>query len=93
MKHCVYILVILFTILACSTSQNTVAVNKNGAVNDTIRIANDSLEYEVVIIDNGFSMWLNSRAFPRNYHSQSFLENKNIMYVTEWNSRVLQPMS
>ena len=58
---------------------------------DTIRIANDALEYEVIIIDAGFNSWLVSRAFPRNYHSQSFLENKNRFYITEWNNRVLQP--
>ena len=59
--------------------------------NDTIRIANDSLEYEVIIIDPGFSTWLASRSFPRGYHSQSYMENKNIFYITEWNNRVLQP--
>jgi hypothetical protein len=96
MKNCLYILVLLFTIIACSTaSKNTVAANSpvkpNSAVNDTVRIANDSLEYEVIIIDNGFSTWLASMALPRNYYSLSYLENKNYLYVTEWNNRVLQP--
>jgi hypothetical protein len=58
---------------------------------DTVRIANDSLEYEVIIIDAGFSGWLAGRSFARGYHSQSYLENKNIFYVNEWNNRVLQP--
>ncbi|MFH6996995.1 DUF6146 family protein [Flavobacterium sp. FlaQc-57] len=96
MKKCIYILLLLFTIIACSTaSKNAVATNtpstQNKTVNDTVRIANDSLEYEVIIIDNGFSTWLASRAFPRNYHSLSYLENKNYQYVTEWNNRVSQP--
>jgi len=59
--------------------------------NDTIRIANDSLQYEVIIIDPGFSTWLATRAYPRGYHSQSYMENKNQLYVSEWNRRVLQP--
>lgn len=59
--------------------------------NDTIRIANDSLEYEVIIIDPGFSTWLISSAYPRGYHSLAYLENKNQIYVREWNNRVLQP--
>jgi hypothetical protein len=50
--------------------------------NDTIRIANDTLEYEVIIIDPGFSTWLASRSLPRNYHSQSYLENKK--YTVGW---------
>jgi hypothetical protein len=95
MRNSVYILILLFVVIACSTtSKNIAEANlpaKNAAVNDTVRIANDSLEYEVIIIDNGFSTWLMSRAYPRNYHSLSYLENKNNQYITEWNSRVLQP--
>jgi hypothetical protein len=72
---------------------DTIQIAKNDVkvTNDTVRIANDSLEYEVIIIDPGFSTWLASRSFPRGYHSQSYLENKNIFYVTEWNNRVIQP--
>jgi hypothetical protein len=93
MKNAVYILIILVTIIACSTAKTNVEqpVTKNVALSDTVRIANDSLEYEVIIIDNGFSTWLASRAFPRQYYSQSYLETKNRLYITEWNNRVLQP--
>lgn len=81
--------------MACSTGtkNNPVPTNSKSkiALNDTIRISNDSLEYEVIIIDNGFSSWLASRAQPRNYYSQSYLETKNQFYVLEWNNRVNQP--
>ena len=63
--------------------------SKNSA--DVVRIANDSLEYEVIIMDSGFSSWLASRAKPRGFYSESYLENKNQLYVSEWNSRALQP--
>ena len=96
MKKIIYILILIFTIVACSTASKSNAVastssKSNSGVNDTIRIANDSLEYEVIIIDNGFNTWLASRAYPRNYHSLSYLEQKNYLYVTEWNNRVVQP--
>ena len=104
MKNYFYIVtLILFLLLSCNSKKSVVAIPernftvKNDSVKndlkitDTIRIANDSLEYEVIIIDAGFSAWLASRSFPRGYHSQSYLENKNIFYVTEWNYRVLQP--
>lgn len=83
----------LATIIGCTTSKSVVskAENSNPSVKDTVRIANDALEYEVIIIDPGFSTWLVSRAFPRNYHTQSYLENKNKLWISEWNSRVLQP--
>lgn len=72
---------------------DTVKIAKKSikVTNDTVRIANDSLEYEVIIIDPGFSTWIAGRAFPRGYHSQSYLETKNIFYINEWNQRVLQP--
>lgn len=58
---------------------------------DTIRIANDEIEYEVIIIDAGFTSWFNSYAKPRGYYSQNYLEARNIIWVTEWNRRVLMP--
>lgn len=83
----------LAIIVGCTTSKPVVskAENPNPTANDTVRIANDALEYEVIIIDPGFSTWLVSRAFSRNYHTQSYLENKNRFWISEWNSRVLQP--
>ncbi|MBU2062716.1 MAG: hypothetical protein KKH44_12825 [Bacteroidetes bacterium] len=86
---------LLLTVFFCSCNASKEFPSQkqttNDRVSDTIRISNDELEYEVVIIDSGFSSWLASRAFPRNYHSQSYLENKNRLWVDEWNRRVLQP--
>ena len=57
---------------------------------DTIRIANDSLQYEIIIIEPGFNAWLTTQK-TRNYYSQQYLENHNIRFVTQWNNRVAQP--
>jgi hypothetical protein len=106
-KHLYIFTLICILILSCNSNKSAVSnpeksvTIKNDSLqiankavkitNDTIRIANDSLEYEVIIIDSGFSSWLASRSFPRGYHSQSYMENKNYFYITEWNNRVLQP--
>lgn len=58
---------------------------------DTVRIANDSIEYEIIIIEPGFYQWLNSIAHPRGYYTQQFMENRNRIYVTNWNIRVNSP--
>jgi signal peptidase I len=94
MKSNVYIvLIVLASLFSCKTSKTTLPnTAKTVAQGDTVRIANDKLEYEVIIIDPGFSTWLVSTALPRNYYSQNYLENKNRIWVSEWNSRVLQPM-
>jgi hypothetical protein len=89
----VFILLLGIITISCTAKkpENTSKQKHIASKSDTIRIANDSLEYEVIIIDNGFNNWLNSRSLPRNYHSLFFLENKNQLYVNEWNNRVLQP--
>mgnify|MGYP000860079583 CR=1 FL=1 len=58
---------------------------------DTVRIANDKLEYEIIIIEPGFNSWLVRMAKPEGYYSIEFLEGRNQIYVAEWNRRVLQP--
>jgi hypothetical protein len=92
MKNLIYISIILLVIIGCSTSKSSVATTDKPKTesNDTIKIVNEELHYEVIIIEPGFDFWLNSTAYPRGYHSQKYLENKNYLYVTEWNNRVLQ---
>ena len=95
MKKSIYIIaIIICVIVGCRTSKSVVVEKEKptGIKSDTIRIANDKLEYEVIIIDPGFSSWLASNAQPRNYHSQSYLESKNQIWISEWNNRVRQPM-
>lgn len=94
MKTIVYLLSLIVLITIGCKSTNTSfpsAIKSTNPSNDTVRIANDELEYEVLIIDPGFNNWLNSSALPRGYYSQSYLENKNQLYVNEWNNRVAQP--
>lgn len=94
MKKIVGVLaIIVFALMSCKSQEdfNRTDNETTLASNDTIRIANDELEYEVIIIDPGFKGWLNARARKRGYYSKEFLENKNLQWVTAWNSRVNNP--
>jgi len=71
------------------TEEEKMAFNRKEA--DTVEIASDSTEYEVIIIDPGFNFWLQSVARPEGYYSQPFLENRNQIFVINYNQRVLQP--
>ncbi|WP_340198706.1 DUF6146 family protein [Ascidiimonas sp. W6] len=81
----------------CSTSQSNDTISEkerrafNSTTKDTIKITNDSLEYEIIIFEPGFNFWLNSVARPKGYYNQNFLENRNRLLVLEWNNRVRQP--
>ncbi len=91
----------IFTIfiltINCGTSKNSLKITEaekqafEQTKGDTIAISSDKTEYEIIIIEPGFTTWLNSIAKPRNYYSQSFFENRNWIMVNEWNQRVLQP--
>lgn len=94
MKKLLFLGLILLSFWACNSSK-TMAVNEDKTsqpkASDTIRIANEELEYEIIIIDPGFNSWVISQAKPRNFYSQSYLEGRNRVYVAEWNNRALQP--
>ncbi len=66
-------------------------VTSTASLSDTVRIANDSLEYEILIIEPGFNAWVISQR-PRGYFSETFLEARNRLYVMEYNQRVIQPL-
>lgn len=94
MKSYVALFLIIVAVIAACSTQNKVSDNTavaGAAANDTVRIANDDLEYEIIIIDPGFNGWLAGRARPRGHYPQEYFENKNWVWVTEWNSRVMQP--
>ena len=94
MKKIVISLLLIIALASCHFDKNIVPKEKKSIAektSDTIRIANDSLEYEVIIIDSGFNSWLYGNAQPRGFYSESYLENRNQIYVTEWNNRVMQP--
>ena len=95
MKKIVISLLLIIALASCHFDKNIVPKEKKSTAektSDTIRIANDSLEYEVIIIDSGFNSWLYGNAKPRGFYSESYLENRNQIYVTEWNNRVMQPL-
>ncbi len=94
MKYLFYSILICGLLMACNTPNKVTASNEMNQIkdNDTVTIANDAIEYEIIIIEPGFNFWLNSTARPEGYYSQEYLESRNRLYVMEWNQRVLNPI-
>ena len=96
MKTFIYILLVCGLLIGCNSSKTISSSDTQDVIDrvetDTVRIANDELEYEIIIIEPGFESWLIGRAKPEGYYSQSFLENRNRFLVAEWNRRALQPL-
>lgn len=93
MKKLALLIITMAFIVSCKTTNNMSTNDKESQKKeqDTVRIANDKLEYEIIIIEPGFNSWLERMAKPEGYYSQEFLEGRNQIYVSEWNRRVLQP--
>jgi len=95
MKNLVLTLCIIIMAFSCNTTKETPNTESNEKpltqVGDTIRLSSDDLEYDIIIIEPGYNSWLQSVAKPEGFYTQTYLENKNIRYVQEWNSRVMQP--
>lgn len=91
MKTSLSIVLIFLLIISCNSFLNTTSTTKDPLPEHAVRIANDSLEYEIIIIDIGFEAYLNSIARPASFYSQQYYETRNRLYVTEWNIRFQNP--
>lgn len=96
MKKIIPFIVLIALIVSCKSYDNDQTINNSndsGLVeNDTVSISSDESDYEIIIIEPGFNAWLQSRARPRGFHSQQWLESRNALLVQSWNQRNLQPM-
>ena len=92
MKNLIYFFAIALTVISCGTTNTKNASDSKKDIEEAVVISNDSLEYEIIIYDIGFSTYLNTIAKPMGYHSQNYLEAKNNFYVIEWNIRANNPI-
>jgi len=89
---------LLLVVTSCNSSKNTIETTAEEKIafaqkeGDTVEIVSDKTEYQIIIIEPGFNFWLQSIARPEGYYSQSWLENRNQIFVMNWNQRVIQPM-
>lgn len=89
MKYLLAIILFAVTIIACESTKSTVTNTASSSTQgDTIRIANDSLEYEILIIEPGFNAFMVTQQ-PRGYYGLRYLENKNRLWVNEYNQRAM----
>ena len=92
MKYLLTFLIFVLLMMSCDANK-TITKDSNvnlGVENDTIRMANDDLEYEILIIDPGFNSFILTQP-PRGHYGLTYLENKNRNFVLEYNNRARNP--
>ena len=88
LKFYTYLITFTFFVISCGSLPTK---NISNVKEQPVVIANEALQYEVIIIDQGFTSFLNTTARPKEYYSNSYLKNKNRVYVNVWNSRARNP--
>lgn len=86
MKKLIFITAFLAFVMGCESTKTTTQ-DTSSSLSDTLRIANDEIEYEIIIIEPGFNSWLLSQP-GKGYHGLASLEMKNRRMVAEYNRRV-----
>jgi cytochrome c biogenesis protein ResB len=95
MKTTFYVLAIIIAVSSCTSYKDTGtkrSTESTSMVNDTVRIANDSLAYEILILEPGFNAWLVTQR-PRGFYAQTTMEQTNFLKVTNYNLRVNNPIA
>lgn len=92
MRKLIFYLAIGFFIVSCGSTTKSIATQDAELPEGAVRIANEELEYEIIIMDNGFESYLYSIAKPAHFYTQEYYESKNKIYVTHWNMRARQPL-
>ena len=82
----------VFFLFSCNTNKKFSSENREKLTSDTIHISNPDLEYDVIIIDGGFTSWFNTYSKPKSFYTQTYLENRNRFWILEWNNRARNPM-
>ncbi len=89
-KQIVFYFLISIILWSCGTNSIGVSTTEK---EEPVVIANDSLEYEIIIIDPGFSYFLNSVAQQKGFYSQEYMEARNRVWVNTWNQRARNTLS
>ncbi|NVJ89312.1 MAG: hypothetical protein HWD82_07715 [Flavobacteriaceae bacterium] len=84
LKYLIFLTIFASLLYACGSS---LINNSKNIKEEPVKIANDSLEYEIIIIDPGFTNYINAIAQPRGFYSQKYMEIRNIAWVLTWNQR------
>ena len=90
-KLAIILIALMFTLPIMA--KNIHSSTKYSPVPDSVGLVkSDSTEYELTVFDTGFENWFRSNSRPMWYFENEYYRSKNNVYVSNWNSRVIQSM-
>jgi len=91
MKFSIIAALLVFFISGCTTTK--VPAPSDTSENSLNFEKNEEDEYDIIVFDPQYDVYLNTTAKPKNFYSENYYKNKNRFYVNEWNLRHSQPFS
>lgn len=76
---CIFVLGVL---TSCATK-----IPQNQTNNELVFEENEEGDYEIIVLDTQYEYFLSAIAKPKNFHTENYYKNRNIIYVNEWNAR------
>ncbi|MBU1011418.1 MAG: hypothetical protein KKG99_00310 [Bacteroidetes bacterium] len=52
----------------------------------------DSVEYDLLVFEPGFETFLATLPYSKEFYGNEYYKNWNVLYVSEWNARALNPL-
>lgn len=89
MKNLLSFFLFCLFLYSCGTTKDRQMTDHNTG-QDTVKIANDSLDFELLVFEPDFESWLVTQPSIESY-SLGYLESKNKRYVSEYNRRARAP--
>lgn len=84
MKKIVFLFAIALFAISCTPKTSTA---KDNSIKSEIKPEkNEDGEWDLEVLDTDFNYFMNAIARPMNMYSESYLKNRNIFLVNEWNS-------
>ncbi|MBF0596087.1 DUF6146 family protein [Faecalibacter rhinopitheci] len=89
MKYFIYTIALLLSFISCSTKPNN--LDTINTPNNLKFEPNEDGEYDIIVFDAQYDIYLKSIAQPKNYHSYEYYKSRNRFYVVLWNQRHMMP--
>ena len=79
MKNLMLTVFCILLAMACSNKRELVIQEQQSDMQE------DSISYELIVLDPGFESWYLLHGTPAKYHTQNYYEGWNQRYVNAWN--------
>lgn len=86
-QNILLIAIIFFVAFSCAIQRDRAQIAKGRLELKEQKEKGDSTEYDLVVFDQGFDFWLNSRSINKGMYTNEYLQTMNNLYAQEWNRR------